>query len=232
MSTSSTAASRSGATTPARAPRLRKSAAERRAEVADAARALAREQGLAAVTLRAVAARVGVAPGLVAHYAPSMDDLVADTFGDLVATELRDIVTLVQRADPAPRRLGILLETLLDGSRSDITLVWVQAWAMGAGNEALATRVRTEMDDWQDAIAAEIARGMDDGSLVRGDAAGIAWHLLAMIDGLNAHSLVRWNDRPDRVTLAARAIAGLVGVDPAELTAASPSEGRSGTPQA
>jgi len=202
---------------PLRPRRTRKSADERRAEVADAARAIALDQGLAAVTMRAVAARVGVAPGLVAHYAPSMDDLVADTFGDLVAAELHEVAALVQRVDAAPRRLGILLETLLDGSRADITLVWVQAWAMGAGNEPLAARVRAEMDEWQAVIAAEIARGMADGSLVPGDAAGIAWHLLAMIDGLNAHSLVRWNDRPDRLTLAARAVAGLVGVDPAAL---------------
>ncbi|CAI9388373.1 TetR/AcrR family transcriptional regulator [Microbacterium sp. T2.11-28] len=217
MSTPSTTSSRPAAPAPSRAPRTRKSPDERRAEVADAARAIALEQGLAAVTLRAVAARVGVAPGLVAHYAPSMDNLVADTFGDLVAAELHEVLTLVRREQPAPRRLGLLLETLLDGSRADITLVWVQAWAMGAGSDVLARRVRTEMDDWQAAIAAEISRGMDDGSLVPGDATGIAWHLLAMIDGLSAHSLVRWNDRPDRLTLAARAVAGLLGVEPGAL---------------
>lgn len=216
MSPSSTTASRSTAQAP-RPPRTRKSAEERRAEIAAAARGIAREQGLAAVTLRAVAARIGVAPGLVAHYAPSMDDLVAETFGDLVAAELRDVIALVQREDRAARRLGILLETLLDGTRADITLIWVQAWATGAGNEALAARVRTEMDDWQGAIAAEITRGMADGSFADGDAAGIAWHLLAMIDGLSAHSLVRWNDGRDRLILAARAVAGLLGVASEEL---------------
>lgn len=216
MSPSSTTASRATAQPP-RPPRTRKSAEERRAEVAAAARGIAREQGLAGVTLRAVAARVGVAPGLVAHYAPSMDDLVADTFGDLVAAELRDVIALVQREDRPTRRLGILLETLLDGTRADITLIWVQAWATGAGNEALAARVRTEMDDWQGAIAAEITRGMADGSFVAGDAAAIAWHLLAMIDGLSAHSLVRWNDGRDRLILAARSVAGLLGVAPEEL---------------
>lgn len=217
MSSSSTTSSRPAAPAHTRPPRTRKSADARRAEVADAARAIAREHGLAGVTLRGVAARIGVAPGLVAHYAPSMDDLVADTFGDLVAAELGDVVALLQGEDAPARRLGILLETLLDGSRADITLVWVQAWATGAGNEALAVRVRTEMDDWQAAIAAEIARGMADGAFAPGDPAGIAWHVLAMIDGLSAHSLVRWNDRPDRLTLAVRAVAGLVGVDPAAL---------------
>lgn len=201
------------------APRVRRSPAERRAEIAAAATALALDSGLDAVTLRAVAGRIGVAPGLVAHYAPSMDDLVADTFGELVAGELREVVELMARVEQPGRRIGILLDTLLDGSRDDITLVWVQAWGMGARSEALAARVRAEMDDWQSAIAVEIERGMDAGPFVRGDAAAVAWHLLAMIDGLNAHSLVRWNDLPDRRALTARAVAGLLGVDPAALEA-------------
>jgi AcrR family transcriptional regulator len=206
--------------------RVRKSPEQRRAEVVEAAKALALERGLEAVTLRAVAGRVGVAPGLVAHYAPSMDELVAAIFGDLVSAELRDVIALAQRAEPAAERLGILLDTLLDGSRDDITLVWVQAWGMGARSEALAARVRAEMDDWHAALAAEIERGMDAGEFARGDAAGIAWHLLAMIDGLNAHSLVRWNAGPDPVarparTLTARALAGMLGVAPEALRARS-----------
>lgn len=176
--------------------RVRKTPDERRAEVAEAARAIAREQGLDTLTLRAVAAHMGVAPGLVAHYIPSMDDLVADAFGGLVAEELSDVVALISEVEAPRERLALLLDTLLDGSRADITQVWVQGWAMGARNEALAARVRTEMDDWQAAIAAEIRRGMDRGVFVPGDAAATAGHLLAMIDGLNAHSLVRWTAVP------------------------------------
>lgn len=201
------------------ARRVRKSPEERRAEVADAARALALQAGLEAVTLRAIAARVGVAPGLVAHYAPSMDELVADTFGEIVSGELREVTALVQRAESAPERIGILLGTLLDGSRDDITLVWVQAWGIGARNEALAARVRTEMDDWHAALTAEIRRGMEAGTLPPGDAAAPAWHLLAMIDGLNAHSLVGWQITPDRLELTVRAVAGVLGVEPAALRA-------------
>ena len=109
--------------------RTRKSPDERRDEIAAAAVALALEQGLIAVTLRGIAARIGVASGLVAHYAPSMDDLVAATFSSIVAAELDDVRALVS-AEPDPVcRITRLIDTLLDGARDDVTLVWVQGWA-------------------------------------------------------------------------------------------------------
>lgn len=198
--------------------RVRKTPEQRRAEVAEAACVIALEDGLDAVTLRSVAARVGVAPGLVAHYIPSMDVLIAETFGEIVAGELRSVVALMAGADGAPQRLGLLIDTVLDGARRDVTLVWVQGWALGSRNDALAARVRSEMDAWQRAIAVEITRGQDAGDVGAVDADAIAWHLLAMIDGLGAHGLVRWREHPDRAVLTRRVLAGLLGVEPEALT--------------
>ncbi|WP_434810884.1 TetR/AcrR family transcriptional regulator [Microbacterium sp. bgisy189] len=197
--------------------RVRKSPEQRRTEVSAAAIELALESGLDAVTLRAVAARVGVAPGLVAHYIPSMDVLVAETFGEIVAGELRGVVGLLEGVDAAPQRLGMLIDTVLDGSRRDVTLVWVQGWALGSRNDALAARVRGEMDAWQQMIAAEIERGKQAGAFGEVDADAIAWHLLAMIDGLGAHGLVRWREHPERADLTRRVLAGLLGVAPEAL---------------
>ncbi|GAB3411975.1 hypothetical protein GCM10027515_33860 [Schumannella luteola] len=208
------------------APRTRKSPAERRAEIERAARELALEQGLAALTLRAVAARVGVASGLVSHYIDGMDELVAATFAAIVADELDDVTALLG-AEPAPSwRIGALIDTVLDGGRDDVTLVWVQGWALGTGNAALAAAVREQMDAWQAMIAGVISDGIAQGSFglaasASGDADAVAWQLLALIDGLNAHSLVRWQAAPDRRALTLRVAAALLGADPAALSAGS-----------
>jgi len=198
--------------TPTRTRASRKSPAERSAEIADAARLIALEHGLAAVTLRAVATRVGVTPALVAHYQPNMDVLVGTTFGTIVAAELAEVRELVA-ALPSPReRLAHLLETLLDGTRDDVTVVWVEAWALGRRNEPLAEAVRTEMDDWRRFVQGIIESGVAAGEFETDDAASVAWQLLGMIDGLNAHALVRWEDAADRGSRIGHAVEGMLGM--------------------
>jgi AcrR family transcriptional regulator len=198
--------------TPTRTRASRKSPAERSAEIADAARNVALEHGLAAVTLRSVAARVGVAPALVAHYQPNMDALVASTFAAIVAAEIDEVEALLA-ARPGPReRLAALLDTLLDGTRDDVTVVWVEAWALGRRNDALAETVRDEMDDWRTFVQDIIEAGVATDGFETDDAASVAWQLLGMIDGLNAHALVRWEDAADRGSRIGHAVEGMLGL--------------------
>jgi len=198
----------------------RKPPGERRAEIDAAARELALDQGLAAVTLRGVAARAGVTPALVAHYRPNMDELVAETFRTIVATELREVAGMGEdgSAEGAGRagaagatgRLGSLVHTLLDGSRDDVTLVWVEAWALGRRNETLAEAVRQEMDAWHAVLHDLIASGVATGEFAVDDPGAAAWQLLGMIDGLNAQALVRWGE--SRGVLLSRALEGMLGL--------------------
>jgi AcrR family transcriptional regulator len=189
----------------------RKPPSERAAEIAEAARELALERGLSAISLRSVAARVGVASGLVAHYQPNVDALVADTFATIVAAETAEVAALLDPAPGPPQRLALLLDTLLDGGRLDVTAVWVEAWTLGRRNEALAASVRAQMDAWQAVLQDVVEAGIAAGQFETPDAASVAWQILGMIDGLNAQALVRWDGVNDRGVHLARAVEGMVG---------------------
>ncbi|MGA0566818.1 TetR/AcrR family transcriptional regulator [Rathayibacter sp. KR2-224] len=202
---------------PSRSRAARKPPAEREAEIARAAVDLALEQGLRAVTLRGVAARTGVAPALVGHYVPSMDDLVARTFATIVRAELDEVTTLASAGRTPTERLVLLLTTALDSRRSDVTVVWVEAWAAGRRNEPLASAVRAEMDAWHSVVRSIVDDGVASAEFHASDTAAVSWQLLGMIDGLNAQALVHWGAASERTPLALRAVAGMLGLRPEDL---------------
>ncbi|MFD6700597.1 MULTISPECIES: TetR/AcrR family transcriptional regulator [unclassified Microbacterium] len=184
--------------------------AQRERAILDAAIALARQGGIAPLTVRTVAAAAGVTPALVTHYRPSMDAFVADVFGAIVGAEREEVVADGRTGATLRERITRIVETLLDGDRDDVTLVWVQAWAAGAGNDVLAARVRLEMDHWQQDLEAIVAEGVAAGEVSAARADGAAWLLLATVDGMNAHSLVKWAPE-DRGALARRTVAAVLG---------------------
>ena len=202
----------------------RKSPAERSAEIVDAARSIALAGGLTTVTLRGVAAEAGVTPALVAHYQPNMESLVASTFTAVVATELAEVAALIGLYPTATERLSRLIDTLQDGSRDDLTLVWVDAWSLGRRSEILAAAVRMQMDAWEAFITDILVAGCATGEFTTDDPDTVAWQLLGMIDGLNAQSLVHYRDAPSRGRLVAHAIEHELGLPAGALTtpAASP----------
>ena len=191
--------------------RTRKSPTQRSGEILAAATELAREQGLSALTLRAVAERAGVASGLIAHYQPSMDDLIARVYSDLVAAEIRDVEQVMGTREGAAGRMAMLIETLLDGTREDLTVVWVEAWALGRRNAALAEAVRAQMDAWHRMVAAVIDGGLTTGAFTTPSSSDAAWQLLGMIDGLNAQSLARGIEGEGYIPKMARAAEILLG---------------------
>lgn len=197
---------------PARKKSERKSPAERSTEIADAARSIALEQGLAAVTLRSIAARIDVAPALVAHYEPNMEALIAATFAAVVGAETDEVVTMLAEHATPRARLAALLQTLLDGTRDDVTVVWVEAWALGRRSSALAASVRRQMDAWQAVVQGIIEAGASAGEFETDDAASAAWQLLGMVDGLNAQALVLWGAANERGSLISHAVEGMLGL--------------------
>jgi AcrR family transcriptional regulator len=189
-------------------------------EIRESACALALEQGLSALTLRSVAARAGVTSALVAHYVDGMDALIAETFSVIVGQEIEELDARIAEQGSPTRRLHTLCFTLLDGSRDEVTLVWVEGWAMGRRNPALAEAIRRQMDRWEQLFSSVIEDGVAAGELVTDDPAAVAWQLLGMIDGLNAQALVTQAVPGQRGALIAGAVEGMLRMRPGSLALA------------
>lgn len=201
-----------------RAPRM--PPAERVKDIVVAARQLALEQGLTALTLRSVASRAGVAHGLIVHYVSSMDALIAQTYSTIASTEIGEIHEILSSLRTPRSRIAALITTLLDGTRDDTTTIWVEGWALGRRNETLAVAVREQSDAWQAVFSGVIEEGVIAGDFATDDPAAVAWQLLGMIDGLNAQALVRRGHETHRGSLVCGVAEGMLGLERGDLSAA------------
>ncbi|SDP17121.1 transcriptional regulator, TetR family [Microbacterium testaceum StLB037] len=186
-------------------------------EIQDAAQRIALTDGLLAVTARSVAAEMGVTASLVVHYERNMEELVARTFDMIVTRELDEVRALVAKEACPTDRVRVLLSTLLAGGRDAMALVWVQSWGIGGRNEALAGSVRTQMDAWEGFVAELIEDGVKAGEFTSDNTRAVAAQMVGMIDGLNAHSLIRWHTPRDRRALMARSVEPLLQLTPGAL---------------
>ena len=189
---------------------------ERLAQVAAAAESVALTDGLAAMTVRSVAARMGVAPSLVAHYAPSMDELVAETFDRVARREIETMSTLLASAPSPLDRLRLLVGVVAAPDREDVPL-WSDAWSLARRNPLLAAAARDRLDDWQEVARGIVAAGRDSGVFPSGDPEHVGLLLFALIDATNAYSRVAYRTDAERSALIRTAVAHAVGLEPEAL---------------
>jgi AcrR family transcriptional regulator len=169
----------------------RKSAPERRSELVSAASAIGLAEGLESLTLRRVADALGVFPGLVNHYFPAVDDLVAAAFGEAAGNELDEIFARVDEVAEPLARMRRLIELLLSEERDAISLLWLDAWHSGRRRPALRDEVSRQMLAWQTKVGQLIQHGVDD-RIFRTDGVEVAAvRILAVIDGLSVQAVMR-----------------------------------------
>jgi AcrR family transcriptional regulator len=179
--------------------------------VIGAAAAVAFDAGLYAVSAASVAARLGVPKRLVAAHAPDHDELVAATFAQMVADELVETERAVLAEATPIAQLTVLIRTLAEPV-GHLDAVWRESWSLGRRNPALAAAVRQQEDAWHALIADVVRRGVDSGDFAAVDAAEVATHLLAAMNGVNAYSLVGYEGHIDRLRLLHAVARGHLGV--------------------
>lgn len=167
----------------------------RRQEIIEAAAAIGAERGLESVTVRDVAARASVAPGLIHHYFPSLDALLTESFGswaDGVLGQLR------QNAEGMSPKVALALTVthLYPEQR-----IWIDALTTAARFSQLRERARELSVDYLDHTVATIQAGVDLGMFTCDDPTHAAWRIILLLDGMVAMVHILELIEPEQVPL-------------------------------
>ena len=169
----------------------RKLPAERRGELLAKAVEISQAEGLSAVTLRRVAADLGVTPGLVSHYFSAAEQLITAAFRAAAVADLAEARSHIDAAPTAVAKMDALMDYVLDDSSDDASALWLEAWSLGRRNAPLAAEANELTAEWLDCIAEIVRAGVTDGEFHVADVDVAARRLLTMIDGLGAQKVVR-----------------------------------------
>lgn len=198
--------------------RTRKRPEERREEILTTAAEIALDEGLERITLRAVAERLGVRPGLITHYFPVAEDLVVEAFRRAASIERE---RFFPASGPALERLESFVVHVDSGASMPLARLWLNARHLARFSPALA-----EVLDEQDALDRErltaiIRDGVATGEFDVPDAEAASIRILLAIDGTGSYANsgdALWH--PVRRRFAADVAEWTLGLAPGTLSAA------------
>lgn len=168
-------------------PRFTRMAPEtRRQEILLAARRCLARGGMYGFTVAEIATEAGISNGLIGHYFPSKDELLAATY----EAEAERLVAASRAAVAASgndpdSRLVALVESAFspDIFDEETAAVWLALWAQVRMNPALSSAHRDLYADYRRAFAKAMTRAAAERGL-RLDTRAIAADISALIDGL------------------------------------------------
>lgn len=160
--------------------RVRKRPEERREEILQAAAAIAIDEGLERITLRAVATRLGVRPGLISHYFPAAEDLVDEAFVRAATIERE---RFFPTEGPAVERLAHFVGHIESGASTPLARLWLNARHLSRFTPSLEATLQ-EQDALDRARLREIVEaGIASGDFAEVDAESASIRILIAVDG-------------------------------------------------
>ena len=195
------------------------SPSERRDAIVDAALAVARRKGLAATTVRDVAAEMGTASGLIHHYFDSMDEVLAGAFEKVARQELEETETILADAGDPRAVLASFLDSYAPVGEDWSFQLWLDAWAEAARRPALREASSRLNLRWAGMLERAIRDGVQAGTFECTDPTGAAWRILSVVDGLALQVVAHQSivDRADMLAWAATAAERELGLAPGAL---------------
>jgi AcrR family transcriptional regulator len=188
--------------------------AERRAQVARAARAVIARDGLEAASVRGVAAEAGSSTTVVTHYFADKQALliaaVEDAYRAVAARMLAHV-----RAGPGGivTLRAVLLEALpLDAERAAEARVWMAFWSMAVTRPALRGVQSAEYREWRRLVDRLLAEAVRHGEVAAHlDPGSVGEQLMCLVDGLLLEATLEPERLPAarQIQLLDNALAGL-----------------------
>jgi AcrR family transcriptional regulator len=192
---------------------------ERREAIVDAALAVASRKGLAATTVRDVAAEMGTSSGLIHHYFDSMDEVLAAAFERVAADDLLQTEVLLDEAGEPQELIRAFLASYAPVGDDWAFQLWLDAWAEAARRPVLREASARLNLAWAALLERAIRQGVANGTFQCADPTASAWRILSLIDGLAlqvvAHQTIL--DRSDMLAWAATAAERELGLHPGAL---------------
>jgi AcrR family transcriptional regulator len=206
------------------------SAERRRDAIVDAALSVARRKGLAATTVRDVAAEMGSSSGLIHHYFETMDDVVAAAFERVAGQDLDETETLLEEAGDPTSVVRTFLSSYAPVGEDWAFQLWLDAWAEAARRPALREVSSRLNRAWAAMLERAIRAGVARGDFHAPDPVGAAWRILSVVDGLAlqvvAHQAIV--DRSDMLSWAALAAERELALAPGTLAMQAGRNGSNG----
>ncbi|MFD5102365.1 TetR/AcrR family transcriptional regulator [Streptomyces albidochromogenes] len=180
--------------------RIRKSPAARRAEIVDAAATVALTEGLECVTLRRIAEELDVRPGLISHYFPSAEDLVAEAFGSAADGELDTLLPARRPEGTSSEHLARFFVRATGEAYDAVSRLWINARHLSRYRPALRERVVEQEAAWRERLTDLLRQGVERGEFRTDDPEVTSIQILVVLDGLGAHANTETGGRPEAVT--------------------------------
>ncbi len=156
------------------------------------------EDGLASLTMSALAERLGTSGGHILYYFGSKDLLLLAALRWSEAALAEERRALLARRTTAERKLDLFLRLYLPrGTRDPRWTLWIELWARTPGNSALR-EAQDELDrGWQEDLEALLSAGVERRRFAPLDVAARASELLALLDGLSTRVVLGQESRRD-----------------------------------
>ncbi|HET8691328.1 MAG TPA: TetR family transcriptional regulator C-terminal domain-containing protein [Steroidobacteraceae bacterium] len=172
----------------ARQPRYeRQVAADRREALVDAAIESLKRWGHEGLSVRRIAAEAGVSIGLINHYFPNKDGLVAESYRAFSRRLAKSFEAAVERAPPDPRsRLRAYFDAFFSSPNLDpqVLTAWVVYWSLVQVSPEMRAVHQEESGGYGDVLGRLLADLARERGRAPPDSDLTVTGLVALLDGL------------------------------------------------